>query len=60
MDSKKLATDRPTCFTCEHLNDEDICEIKGRKQDPDAKCCRDYEYCGYDITLDSNSLDFCY
>jgi hypothetical protein len=48
------------CFTCEYLNDEDICEIKNTNQNPDSECCEKHEWCGYDMTADSYSFNFNY
>lgn len=49
-----------TCSTCEHLNDEDVCEIKKINQNPDNKSCENYEWCGYDLAADPCSFSFCY
>jgi hypothetical protein len=45
--------EKSTCFICEHLDDEDVCEIKNKIMSPDSESCKEYKWCGYDILADS-------
>ena len=48
-----IKMEKSTCFICEHLDDEYVCEIKNKIMSPDSESCKEYKWCGYDILADS-------